>query len=775
MPTNSVAQELTGQVVDALTDQGIPFVNVVYGDQEGTITDIDGKFRIRNLKEVDHLQFSCLGYYQHRLAKDQITPYIYVELKPLQYQLDEINILPGENPALLVMRKVVENSKKHNPSSYDPYSCIIYHKMNVEFDLPKDIDYEQLPPEVKQFGINKDSYLMLFESVSEKRHLKKGIEKERIISGRVSGLRTPTMASLPALLQPFSFYDQYVKLLDREYLNPASKAGLSSYKFQLLDTLVNSVGDTIHYISYQPKKNRNFRGLTGTFHIHASSSAIKTVAAKTTGTENGLKLFIRQNYQPVANGLWFPKQLESSLEFGSIGNTNQLPYPLIGTGKSYVTAINTEPGFSKKDFDNITLEDASILRSAPNVGVYRYEPLSAKDSATYHLIDSLGRKAHLDAIINMQLSVVRGYIPAGNFQFDLRRFIDYNDFEGLKLGMGLYTSPRMSENFSTGGFFSYGFGDKTWKYGGEIQLTPHVHKENKYIFEYRDDVFATGSYSYLDGINKRSSELFRGFLTETMDRTREFKVGTEFRFFKYFKSGLYYRQANVSPQKRYIFLDSDQIAPDFDFKEAEIRLKWAHRETFTKTALGLISEGTKYPMVWLNFAYGEGVQNRSFEYNKVEVQLEKTFRYPNAMYSTIRAQGGKLDGDYPSTFLYSSFGSYKSFTIHVANTFGTMRLNEFAADEFTAVYLSHGIPLSLNTNRRVKPEIVLNTNIAWGTAPDDVSSFDKGYYESGIYFKNILSSYMLQYGLSVHYRYGPYQLENAIDNWAFKLGLEFGF
>nr|WP_319401968.1 DUF5686 family protein [uncultured Carboxylicivirga sp.] len=770
---SSNAQEISGTVVDAITGQSIPFVNVIYGKQKGTITDIDGKFKISGYTHSSNIQFSCLGYYPSELKSEDVDPFLTIRLHPIQYELDEINVVPGENPAVTIMKNVIANSDRHNPSLYQPFSCILYHKMVMEYDMPEEIRDEELPILMNEMGLSKDSYLMLFESVSEKRHFKKGMDKERILSGRVSGMKNSTLASLPALLQPFSFYDQYLNILDNDYLNPASKAGLNNYYFQLLDTIVDNKGDSIFYISYNPKPTHNFRGLIGTFHIHQADWAIKSVVAKTAGSNKGFNLYIKQIYQPNEDGLWFPHQLESSLEFKSIGSSQQLPYPLIGKGKSYVTAIDTHPDFTAKDFDNVVFEDATLARTSPDIGTYRYEPLTASDSLTYQLLDSLGKRMHFDAIVNLQMSMIKGYIPAGKFQLDLRRFFDYNDYEGFKVGMGLYTGPKISTKFSTGGYATYGFGDKEWKYGGSLNLTPFSKKENRFIFDYKDDVFATGELSFMDGIQINSAEMFRGYLIETMDRTQELKTGTEFRFLKYFKTGLYYRNASVTPKKKYRFLDTEEIAPRFDFQEASVRLKWAHRERFTNTALGLISEGTKYPKVWLNACYGQLEQNGTFDYQKLEGQIEKTFNYPNAMYTNIRLQAAKLYGDYPTTFLYSSLGSYKSLTIYIPNSFATMRLNEFASDQFSAVYFSHGIPLSLNTNRRIKPEIVLSTNAAWGEAPKGIQSMEKGYYESGVYFRNLLSNFIFRYGLSVHYRYGAYQLDKGIDNWAFKLGLEF--
>ena len=146
-----------------------------------------------------------------------------------------------------------------------------------------------------------------------------------------------------------------------------------------------------------------------------------------------------------------------------------------------------------------------------------------------------------------------------------------------------------------------------------------------------------------------------------------------------------------------------------------------------------------------------------------------------AMQTRIRLTGGQLWGTYNNTLLYSALGTYKSFTIFVPHTFATMRVNEFAADQYTACFLSHDIPLFQNKNQSFKPHVEFNTNMAFGQAPRGINSLQKGYYESGIYFRNLMSNLLFRYGFSIHYRYGHYSLSKEIDNWAFKLGLEFGF
>lgn len=773
--TNLNSQTIKGKILDEVTGEPVAFANIVYSERAGTVTDIDGRFTIITNSVVSELRISCLGYMPKTLSKDSISANYIIYLLPLKYSLPEVEVAPGENPALAIMRQVVNKKESHNPDNYSPFSCIIYHKMTFDFSWPAEFTVDEINNIKDSLGVEKESYLFLFESVSEKKHWKKGVDKERIISGRVSGYKDPVLSSFPAVLQPFSFYSQYLELLGFSYLNPASNPGLSAYNFILEDTYVNGAEDTVYYISYRPKRSRNFRGLTGTFHIDGNSFAIRTVSAITTGTEKGLRLFIKQKYSPLSNGLWFPKQLESNLEFVSLGTARRLPFPVKGNGKSYVTAVNTRPGFSQKDFDNVIMEDVAIDADAPSVDVFRYSPLTARDSITYHVLDSIGRRNHLDAVLKTQMSLIKGYMPLGKFQLDLSKIIDYNDYEGLKLGVGLYTSPRLSGFFSTGGYYTYGFGDKNSKYGASLEFTPLKRKENKFSINYKNDVYATGSFSFIDGIKPRSSEMFGRFLTETIDLAETWSFGADFRFLKYFKSGLYYSFGDVIPVKPYLFMADESIMPEFTFHEAGIKLKWANKETFVHSPLGRTSQGTKWPVVSVNAGIGYWETESKMDYKHLEARVDKTFKYPNSMYSSVRIQGGRFYGQYANTFLYSALGSYKSLTVFVPYTFGTMRLNEFASDRFTAVYVYHGIPLALNTDNRIKPEIILNTNIGFSDAPEGINTFSKGYYESGIYFKNLFSNFFLQYGLSVHYRYGAYQLSRPIDNWAFKLGVEFAF
>ena len=155
----SQIQTYKGQVLDAETEQPVAFVNIVYGEGAGTVTDIDGRFEIRTNILVKELKVSCLGYDIKVVKINELPQGGDIFLIPLKYTLPTVDVLPSENPALKVMKQVVEKRHMHNPDNYEPFSCIMYHKMTLDYDWPRVLNEEEINELKDSLGIEKDSYL----------------------------------------------------------------------------------------------------------------------------------------------------------------------------------------------------------------------------------------------------------------------------------------------------------------------------------------------------------------------------------------------------------------------------------------------------------------------------------------------------------------------------------------------------------------------------------------------------------------------------------------
>ena len=106
---------VTGCVVDAVSNEKLPFVNIVKkGQTQGVISDMNGNFKIENNLDSLELTFSYVGYSSvSRKFKADTTFYI-IKMHPQKIELAEVSIYPGENPAHRIINKVIENKNINN-------------------------------------------------------------------------------------------------------------------------------------------------------------------------------------------------------------------------------------------------------------------------------------------------------------------------------------------------------------------------------------------------------------------------------------------------------------------------------------------------------------------------------------------------------------------------------------------------------------------------------------------------------------------------------------
>jgi hypothetical protein len=771
--------QITGALLDKETGAPIAFATLRLGDtQSGIISNIDGTFILPAHPNQDSLIISCLGYISIKVSIASLNEEPFIKLTRRTIALQQVDVYPGENPALTLMQRVVEAAPRNNPQESTNYTCMVYHKMvfRLDTDHPLTERSDSLSQKLNKFSNERD--LMLVESVSEKRHMAPDKDYERIVSGRVSGFQNTGLSILPSQIQPFTFYSQKISLLNESYLNPVSAAALEKYMFLLQDTIIDR-RDTVYHLTFTPRKDSKINGLSGFLHIDAASLALKNISATTPSGDTPMEVQINQNYEKLEGQQWFPSQLESTLSFKALSTNQSLPFPLIATAKSMVSAINLNPDLDPKDFTAITFEDQSGRGQTP-LREFRYQPLSAKDSATYQFIDSIGQHHRLDNLMNLQKYLLKGYAPAGPFLVELKRLIGYTNFEGVKLGLGLYTNEQVFKDLSIGGFFTHSLKQHSNNYGGGLKWTLNENQETRLSLSYKKDLSTTGKFTFLEGPKKDISNIFKTLTASTMDRIEVWDADIHARLFKYLRARVFYNTIQRTPVVSYpFFKEGGAIDLPYSLDQGGINLRWNQNENLKKTVFGWMTEETNAPTVWFNFTFGHhdhSTENDNFQ--KYEGQVEQVISLTPSSKTTFRLTAGTINGNVPNDQLYSYFGTFRPFSIEVPFMFATMAPNEFAADAFSLAFFRHKIPLRSNKPGSFKPNVILTTNAGWGNLSDaskkaSIKTFNKGFYESGVYFSNLLSPLFIKYGFAVHYRYGPYQKNKTIDNFSFRLGLEF--
>lgn len=825
--------QYSGKVVDAKTGKPLAFVNIVYNEQNhGLTTDIDGKFVIDKTKKVSFLKFSYVGYELKTLNHSKIynKKNIYVRLKPKTVVLNEVIVKAKENPAHRIIKQVVKNRKINNPDKMRSFSYTSYNKMIFTVDNNK-IAYADSVRKVKRAerikkrndslltngrdsiyiakldsiakaktdsikkGSNHKSmkeffdsqHLFLMESVSQRNFKFPDKNEEIILANRMSGFKNPLYTMLATQMQSFSFYNDMIMLFDKSYLNPISPGSTRKYLFIIEDTTFTENGDSVFVLSYRPRKNKNFEGLQGILNISTNKYAIESVIAKPYENNEVISINIQQKYDFINNQQWFPVELNTDIVFNMVNaqTVEGANINIIGIGKSYLKDITLNPEFNKKRFSHIAIQynEEANKRDEAFWNQYRAIPLTDKDKETYHVIDSVGEEIKLDEKIKIAETIANGYIPWKFINIPYDKILNYNNYEGVRLGIAAQTNNKISSLGWIGGYFAYGFKDKDIKYGWEAGLNLYEQGETKLKFEYKYDVLESGSSVFFENKTPTTTESFRNYLIDKMDNYEQMKLSLSFRTMRYFRLNLFAGKTLMTNKyDNRIFSDPDNntsFMPN-NFIETGLQVKFAFKEKFFRTPRAKISLGTKYPIIWANISKNHALYDGNFDFLKYEIKIQKSFRIRSFGKTSFQLTGGMIDGTAPYSHLFNGKGSYKKLSLESVNSFNTMRMNEFVSDKYAAFFLNHNFESLLLKTKKFAPEIVLVQNIAWGSLGNFVNDFSipvktlqNIYYESGILINALLKQSLTGLGVGIFYRYGSYKLPKDIDNFAFKLSFSF--
>ncbi|HEC42309.1 MAG TPA: carboxypeptidase-like regulatory domain-containing protein [Bacteroides sp.] len=814
---NLQAQDVEGLIQDSKTKKPLAFVNIVYTSWgQGTVSNIDGEFSVSSSRDIEFLKFSFVGYHTKYISLAEIIPgkKILVKLIHKTYDIEEVKVLPGVNPAHRIIHLATENRKLNNPEKMQSFSYTSYSKMYFTLDIDSlkaksssrsgdtdaflevrtetspadstDVSEKDDLEEIEDFL--EDNHLFLMEFVSERGFMHPDKNSEVVTASRVSGFKDPSFTMLATQIQSFSFYDDLLMLWDRKYLNPISRGSTRKYLFIIEDTTYTEQHDSLFVISYRPLKGKNFDGLEGILHINSNGYAIQNVIAEASETKGIFRVRIQQKYEHIDNQQWFPVQLNTDIMISpEEAKVNGQPMTLVGVGKSYLSDIKLNPEFKRRNFNHIEVEveDDAHKKNDAYWDQYRVNPLTRKDTNTYRLIDSLGEEAKLDRSLKILETFASGYIPAGYFNIDYKSLIHWNQYEGFRLGIALETSDKISRWIHIGGKVAYGTRDKDLKYGSHLKVNLNRRRDAFLKLTYNKDVVESAGWRFVEKPPITSSEVFRSFLIANKDKIEEKSVEMQFPALRYIKLNTYLNQnvRQVTTDYRYQVSTPEGVEQTDRFKitEAGIMLKYAYKEKFLETPRGnRLSLGTNYPIIYANLHVGLPIFGGDYEYTKVEGKITKTFISKSMGDTKLALVGGWTDRSLPYPILYAGAGSYGVFTIETENSFATMRLNEFVSDRFSSIHFQQDFGKLLFKWEKFQPGIVLAASAGYGTIRADSrhinmeqNTLEKGYYESGILFNNLLRHSILGYGLGVFYRLGPYTLPKTIDNFAFKFTMRF--
>lgn len=777
-------KSIKGKIIDSESGEPLAFVNIIFNSNPhlGTVSDIDGKFSAQIGIPIDSVQCSYVGYEKKTVVLNQSInrKNILIRLKPSSVQLKEVRIYPGINPAHRIIKKAIENKEINHPENIDYFKYSSYNKSFFDFAFNDSLVDDSIKIQVD--SALQGGHLFLMESVTERKYIHPDISEEVIIGTRVSGFKHPSFATLATDLQPFSFYDDLIPIIDITYLNPISKGSTDKYYFHLEDTLYQGL-DSVFIISFKPKPKKNFDGLEGLLYINTNKYAIQNVIAEPY-KKGFIDIKIQQKYQLIDGKQWFPQQLNYEFKLNNYITTG---VGLIAVGKSYIKDVELDIELERSDFsiETTRMDEEASERDSAFWEKHRVEALDKAEKATYRLLDSIGEKHNFDGFLHFMEKFVLGKIPIGFVDLDLTETLIYNDYEGFRFGFGAYTNEKVSKIFSVGGFFGYGQHDHKWKYGGELLIALDRNKELQLKLSHRNTLLEAGR-SYLDYF-KLSPYDTRSYLAFRMDHVVENSFSIGFRALRYAKMEIGFYHSKINPKYEYTFKYSEENLNQYTNSSIKLRMRYAYKEKLVESFGQRMSMGTDYPVLHLSYSKGiEGFQGAAFDYNKVEIGIEENFLTRSLGASRIRLNAGIIDRPLPYGMMFTGEGSYdEDLKYVVRNHFQTVKPYEFLSDRYVDVFFQHSFKSLLLQVGKFRPYLTVSQNIGFGELENptahqkiDFKTKEKGLYETGLIIDNILRmNYVnigyLGFGFGAFYRYGAYASEKQMDNFAFKFSVMF--
>jgi len=805
--------QVNGIVKDASTQKGLAFATISANDGSNTISDVDGKFSITSKNKISFLTVSYVGYQQQSIAVESNQLYYKIFLQQKTNSLNEVKI-SNINPALAIIKQSILNKTKNNPQEkLKSFEFKAYNKLIVTANpdsIKGKIDSVfTINPFEKHFK-KLDSTNYKFKQLISKQHLFQTEKvsqyqydgdrlKETILGTRMSGFKQPVYEILSFNLQSFSIYDSKYELFETKYNSPIADDALNDYNFKLLDTVAIK-GRNAYMIHFKNKKKKKAAGLEGILYIDQDNYGIAKAIMRIKGILDisGTHEF---QYIPEEN-LWFPSEKKFKIVKGTndddikiLGGTIQFDGDIeenlkkrkrVESDYIYLYSHTTNfdinyntPVIINKPIVTVELKDEAINKPDSFWQQYRRENLDIRSQKTYLLVDSISVKKRIENRLNLGRKILSGYLPFNAWDFDLRKILSYNNYEGLRLGIGGITNNAFSSKYRLEGYVAYGLRDYNFKYN--LGVGARVDKfSNTWIgASYTDDLHENASTDY--AVERRAFKIYdpRSINFSTFYRYENWRIALESKIIPNTESALVFANTIITPQFNYTYNLNGRSYTDYTMTTATVSIKWNPFSDYMQTPTGRIETEKRYPKFTFQFTQSiPNVLNNDFSFSKIDFKTEYLINYLDGQRTFLLFEAGQAFGDLPLPQLYGNSPNnlnketiFQRITFAGKNSFETMFFNEFFSSEFMSFQFKHGFN-RIYLFKKIKPAIDFVTRMAWGNMKNpenhiglEYKTLKKGFFESGLELNQIYNGL----GLGGYYRYGPNHLPNFKDNIAVKL------
>jgi len=767
--------KIRGNVKDAQTGEPIPFVNIYFlGTTQGVMSDFKGNFFIESKSHTDTLVASFLGFEPQKIfVQKGIFQNIYFELKQNSIYLSEVIIKPKENPAEIILKKIIARKPFNNPDKYQALQYELYSKIQIdinnigdEFKEKRNLkDFQFLYNYVDTSTVNGKTYLPIFlsESLSDvyTREGPKGYV-EIVKASKISGIKNQSVSQLMSdEFLSLHLYDNYIALFQKNFVSPIADFGLSFYKYYLVDSACVD-NKWCYNIMYKPKQKQTLT-FTGNFWVNDTSFAVKQIEMRIADDANinyVNDFYIKKDYDFI-NGYWVLSRDYSVGDLNIFEKDNKT-MGFFGhkttTYRNYVINKPKETPFYANAIDVIVL-DSALNRGSDFWEKKRHEDLNKDEKTVYFIVDTLQTIPRFNTYTDIVKMIVTGYYVKDKIEIGpYASMLSFNSIEGVRLRFGGRTSNKFSNKLMLNGYAAYGLADKQVKSGAGFIYVFNKNLRRTLNGSFKFDLEQLGQSQNSFREDFLLAFLFRRQPADKLSTVKEYTLSYENEWFPGFMSTFTVLNRQIFPigktefnLKNY-FNNSYSIINEGSIVTTELRLnlRLALKERYTIGDFERTSLSAKYPIINIQYGYGfPNLLNSDYEYHNLSFNVSHWFNVLNLGWSKFIIDGGRIWGTLPYPLLKLHEGN-ETFVFD-EYSYNMMNYYEFVSDKYLSVYYTHHfdgyfanrVPLFRKLKWRevfyVKGLVggLDKSNRNYSVFPQGMYRLDKPYFETGAGLENI--------------------------------------
>jgi hypothetical protein len=571
---------------------------------------------------------------------------------------------------------------------------------------------------------------------------------------------------------------EYFDAPNLKYYNPLFKGAEKRYEFIMLDTLSLN-NEKILIVHFRPRADRNFLALEGLIYFTGERFEILNGYYIPVG-KSTIDFSVAYHHGSTTKNTRFLEKLRFATRLKDIPNFRR-------KSRIIFNLKNTSPNFDIEDNSQAKWLEMAIFDNKKELrdnDTWMMTQRVDKEKLDYVKKDTTEKKFVLSNTIKRLYYIYDGKLGIRGSFFDLNNVFSINKFEALRLGLGIQSHENLSQWFTFGGYFGYGFKDENFKYGANIGFYLDTKRNNLLSIRLTRDLLEPGLVKYLE----KRQDLVRDFFTSRMDDYQSEQISLTSRLNAYMKTSLLLNNYRLRPYYEYIYNPDDQT----DIESPQ-------QLNFTETSL-LFNIGTPFSdnpnmrkilyrkklissNLFLNITKGWVSElGGQFDYWKLNGLLKSEFNIRGGSDIDLVFDAGVMTADQPYQINYGSPGTeFKLTGIIIKNAFQTMQLYGFFTDRYVHSFINYNLGNVFTKNSKFKPELAFAFNLGWGKLKGRkdiheliaVRDYSEGYYEAGVILNNLLRLKLYKYfygglGLGTFIGHGP-----GAENGAFAIRISY--